>query len=78
MKSGRNPTMRHAVRKHRVSLVWLHERVKQACVDLIYEDATKQVADVSTKAFADAGMGQRPCVDQSCFTWHVLGKQEII
>ena len=29
MESGRNPTMRHVGRTHRVSIAWLHVRLKQ-------------------------------------------------
>lgn len=54
--SGRNPTMRHLGRVHRVCVRWLHERLgnhpgRVRCI-LFYEDAADMSAEVYTKAFA--------------------------
>ena len=34
---GRNPTMRHLGRTHRVSVAWLHERFAELDLDLSFE-----------------------------------------
>ena len=57
--SGRNPTMRHLGRVHRVSVQWLHERLgrhpdKDPTL-LFYEDTENMSADVYAKAFSDPG-----------------------
>ena len=56
--SGRNPTMRHLGRVHRVSLQWLHERLgKHTQRDrtiLYYENTDNMSADIYTKASIDA------------------------
>lgn len=54
--SGRNPTMRHLGRVHRVSVQWLHERLgrppdKDPTL-LFYEDARNMSADICTKGFS--------------------------
>ena len=53
--SGRNPTMRHLGRVHRVSVSWLHERLgKHPDNDgtiLFYDDTHNMSADIYTKAF---------------------------
>lgn len=54
--SGRNPTMRHLGRVHRVSVQWLHERLgkhpdKDSTV-LFYDDTHNMSADIYTKAFS--------------------------
>ena len=54
--SGRNPTMRHLGRVHRVCVRWLHERLgnhpgRDKCI-LFYEDIANMSADVYTKAFS--------------------------
>ena len=36
MKSGRNPTMRHLTRSHRVSVAWLHEQNKREEFEFAY------------------------------------------
>ena len=47
-KSGRNPTMRHLHRTHRVSVDWLHEVFARDDVVLLYETSERQCADVFT------------------------------
>ena len=57
--SGRNPTMRHLGRVHRVSVSWLHERPgKHPDNDgtiLFYDDTHNMSADIYTKGFANPG-----------------------
>ena len=52
--SGRNPTMRHLGRVHRVSVAWIHERIgKHPDNDgtvLFYDDTHNMSADIYTKA----------------------------
>ena len=54
--SGRNPTMRHIGRVHRVSVQWLHERIgKHPDNDgtvLFYDDTHNMSADIYTKFFS--------------------------
>ena len=45
--------MRHLNRTHRVSIDWLHERFKDPGYHLIWEQSSKQAADIFTKAFPD-------------------------
>ncbi|MCP4377402.1 MAG: Ty1/Copia family ribonuclease HI [bacterium] len=54
MKSGKNPTMRHLGRTHRVSVAFLSERFAAGDVELCYETSSKMAADIYTKAFTDA------------------------
>ena len=51
MLSGRNPTMRHLGRTHRISVAWLHERFKEPQCQLHYCPTLSQCADIYTKAF---------------------------
>ena len=53
-KSGKNPTMRHLGRTHRVSISWLHERFAERWHDLRYILSEHQTADIFTKAFSEA------------------------
>ena len=50
-QTGRNPTMRHLGRTHRVSVAWLHERFAELGIDLRFEMTHRQAADIYTKAF---------------------------
>ena len=55
--SGRNPTMRHLGRVHRVSLQWLHEQLGGSaaanhCI-LFYENTANMPTDIYTKSFKD-------------------------
>jgi hypothetical protein len=52
-RTGKNPTMRHLGRTHRVSVQWLHERFKDPCYHLVYEETNSMRADIFTKGFAD-------------------------
>ena len=53
MRTGRNPTLRHVNRTHRVSIQWLHEVCKQPYIDLQYIESAEQAADIFTKAFTE-------------------------
>ena len=61
MKSGRNPTMRHMGRTHRVSIAWLHERFAENDVALFYEETSRQAADIYTKAFDNVDKWKQAC-----------------
>ncbi len=52
-KSGKNPTMRHLGRTHRVSIRWLYERFKERWHDLRYVKSEFQAADIFTKMFTN-------------------------
>ena len=54
MKSGRNPTLRHLHRTHKISMCWLMERFADPSIALAYIQSEKQCADIFTKPFADA------------------------
>ena len=51
VRTGKNPTMRHLGRVHRVAIAWLHEQIPQQHIDLKYEVSERQAADIYTKAF---------------------------
>ena len=53
-RTGRNPTMRHLGRTHRVDVHWLHERFSDPAFVLYKEDTKGMRADVFTKGFTDA------------------------
>jgi hypothetical protein len=50
MKSGRNPTMRHLSRSHRVSVAWLHEQYKRENFEFAYVETDSMAADMFTKS----------------------------
>jgi len=60
-ESGRNPTMRHLGRTHGVSVAWLSERVQMPDIRLSYCQTIDMVADIYTKAFADATKWKHAC-----------------
>ena len=53
MRHGRNPTMRHLGRAHRVSVSFLHEQFDDGDFVLCYEVSSRMAADIYTKAFTD-------------------------
>ena len=60
VQTGKNPTMRHLNRVHRISVAWLHEQLGNpggniACTksNLFYEKSDEMAADIYTKAFTD-------------------------
>ena len=52
-ETGRNPTMRHLGRTHRVSVDWLHEQFAADQVTLLYEKTDRQAGDIFTKGFTN-------------------------
>jgi len=50
-KTGKNPTMRHLPRTHRVSVAWLYERFRGRFQDIVYVKSEYQAADLFTKQF---------------------------
>ena len=64
VNSGRNPTMKHLGRAHRIPIAWLHERIvleDKDPVDLTYCESVYMAADVYTKAFTDATACDHSC-----------------
>ena len=53
VRSGRNPTMRHLARTHRVSVAWMHEQYKSKNFTFAHESGEKMPPDIFTKMFAD-------------------------
>ena len=60
-KTGKNPTMRHVGRTHKVDIAWLHERFQETAFELIYETTDKQAADIFTKGFTDIVKWRHAC-----------------
>ena len=50
LKTGRNPTMRHLPRTHRVSVAWLHEQHIKENFEFAYVSIDGMVADIFTKS----------------------------
>jgi hypothetical protein len=69
--SGRNPTMRHLGRTHRVSVNALHEMIHRDDVLLIYEESSRQAADIYTKAFTNPDKWKYACELISIFASEV-------
>merc|ERR1712218_410661 len=61
VQSGRNPTMRYRLHTHRCSVAWLHERFCGSDLKLVYEDTSRQCADIYTKSFTDAAKWEAAC-----------------
>ena len=53
--------MRYLLRTHRCSVAWLHERFRGSDLKLVYEDTSRQCADIYTKAFTDAAKWVAAC-----------------
>ena len=60
-RSGRNPTMRHIGRTHRIAVSWLHEvlgkeldRIGPDDIETWYTNSDRMRADIYTKAFTDS------------------------
>ena len=53
LDTGRNPTMRHMGRTHRIDLAWLHERLRSDDIAMVYTESKDMAADIFTKAFPD-------------------------
>ena len=54
METGRNPTMRHLGRTHRIDVAWTAERMQQDDMNLIKTDTKVMAADIFTKPFPDS------------------------
>ena len=54
MLTGRNPTMRHIGRTHKLDVAWLAEQLSGELFDIVYEVSTGQRADIFTKGFDTA------------------------
>ena len=50
LKTGRNPTMRHLSRTHRVSVAWLHEQYQRENFVVSYVRSCDMAADIFTKS----------------------------
>jgi hypothetical protein len=77
VRSGRNPTMRHLGRTHRISVQWLHEQLGEpnrlvpagdkkgnfaaSKVSLVHTDTNRMAADIYTKAFTDPDKWWKVC-----------------
>ena len=63
IKTGRNPTMRHLHRVHRISVAWLHERLgpvpERENVSVEYTASSDMCADIYTKHFTDPDAWKR-------------------
>ena len=53
VKSGRNPTMRHLARTHRVSVGWIHEQYMSGQFIFAHESGERMPPDIFTKMFSD-------------------------
>ena len=53
IRTGRNPTMRHLARTHRVSVAWIHEQYAAKRFTFAHESGEKMPPDIFTKAFQD-------------------------
>ena len=53
IQTGKNPTIRHLGRTHRVDLAWLHEQFVSNSFKLMYCETNSMAADIFTKAFTN-------------------------
>ena len=54
--TGRNPTIRHFERTHRVAVAWLHERyAEHTYITMHYTKSQQMIADFYTKQFSLTG-----------------------
>ena len=60
-KTGRNPTMRHVERTHKLCIAWMHAQFTEGEFDLLYEETGSQAADIFTKAFDDSVKWAHAC-----------------
>ena len=61
LKTGRNPTIRHMGRTHRVCLRWLHDEISRN-YGLEYCESALMCADIFTKAFTDKDKWHHACL----------------
>ena len=62
MFTGRNPTMKHLGRVHRVGIAWMHKQFEQSYLSLMYERTAYMAADIYTKAFNDKDKWDHACL----------------
>ena len=60
-RTGRNPTMRHMERTHKMCIAWMHSQFTDGEFDLMYEETTKQAADIFTKPFVETVKWSHAC-----------------
>ena len=83
MKTGRNPTMRHLSRTHRVSVAWLHEQYQRENFVFSYVTSSDMAADIFTKPISqpDVWSHARKKInvfgDLSELTQHVLHQRQV-
>jgi hypothetical protein len=61
LESGKNPTLRHLGRTHKVDLSWLFDEFKKESYMLRYCTSEEQGADIFTKHFVDANKWREVC-----------------
>ena len=49
--TGKNPTIRHMGRTHKVDIAWLHERIRKESMVVEVTNSEEQAADIFTKYF---------------------------
>ena len=59
IKSGRNPTMRHLLRTHRMSVGFCHELYSDGAIVFAHEAGTNMPPDIFTKMFSDVSKWTR-------------------
>ena len=74
IKSGRNPTMRHLQRGHRVNVASLYERFQDPCMDLDHVGTNDMAADIYTKGFTSAQKWAASLKSINVFTREALSK----
>ena len=53
IRTGKNPTMRHLQRTHRVQVGWIHEQYMSGNFTFAHESGERMPPDIFTKMFAD-------------------------
>ena len=53
VRTGRNPTMRHLARTHRISVSWMHEQYRKRTFRFMHESGERMPPDIFTKMFSD-------------------------
>jgi hypothetical protein len=61
VRTGRNPTMRHLGRVHKIAVAWLHEQWVAGVFIIFYEKTDLMAADIYTKSFTDKAKWQAVC-----------------